>query len=400
MWLGKSVCDRRKPGREEQPKEVLKGADSYLQTILKMATRTRSTAILGAIDSHRAVQAAFAHIRVYAGRLFHSGVQPDTIARELEEGVREYASKRAATLKKAYAAHRMKASFSDDFGKASKPISHMATAVGAAFTLYDIGSFVKTVVDKDKDVSLKEIESLTKALHGGGLTLGEELFGALRIGQAAISVLGGTLAVTVGIAAVPVVGTLVAAGIVLTGATIEILKSARKGIENTIKDTRKELNRLPLFDGKVQTFSEDSRYVLYNALTIVQMGDETYHKLTDTLRKWKSLSQLDESVSYWNMHMIKAGSVLIEEGYSAEQVMYICMEEAGEPTQVENDWIRWFAENETFKENGSRKYYTGRLTAAKDAEGEPLYEKSFQQRGDRLEIVALPPKMSMDGLFG
>ncbi|MBD3356364.1 MAG: hypothetical protein GF363_04355, partial [Chitinivibrionales bacterium] len=118
-------------------KEVLKGADSYFQTVLTAAARTRSSAVLGAIDLNRAPQAAFAHVKVGAVALLYKGVDPKNIAARLEEGVAEYARAREATVKRVRAKKQLARTYQKDFAKPPQAISHIAAAVGAAFTLYD-----------------------------------------------------------------------------------------------------------------------------------------------------------------------------------------------------------------------------------------------------------------------
>jgi LysM repeat protein len=152
-------------------KDILKGAPSYLQAVLMASTRCRSAAILAAVYSVNAVQASFAHLKVAVGKMVYMGSDSKAIALELEEGIREFSRSKKATLQKVYAKQQIARSRSAGFGKAPKPLSHMSTMTGAAFTIYDIAVFSMKYADEKTEVDIKDWIGLTKTLHGGGLLL-------------------------------------------------------------------------------------------------------------------------------------------------------------------------------------------------------------------------------------
>ena len=342
-----------------------------------------------------------------------------------------------------YAKQQIARSRSASFGKAPKPLSHMSTMTGAAFTIYDIAAFSIKYADEKTEVDIKDWIGLTKTLHGGGLLLtkfsfkwavrfravrnignqatkilsrtavvfiwydaisfsieaynyyadGEEIFAALRGVQALSAFASGTL-ILLGVSA-PVAAALLAAGYILSEITIKIIKSLRKGVEVSVRDTRTMLNNMQLFDGVVSTFTGDAQYILHDSLSIIQIADTTkYREITGVLRKWQEIKNLINSISWWNLDMIRAGSVLSSEGYTSQEIAFICMkEQERQGLRVgEKDWIQFFAENETFLLKNSRKQYEESLNGSGLSKSMQLYDSSFSEQNDKLHIMAVAPR--------
>jgi hypothetical protein len=402
------------------------GPESYITGILKLGTVYRSMMSFARCAGTN-ISATFFHTKVMISHyVYHNRLTNKQIEYELNQAVQYFAKKRNNLQNLIKTRQQMKNAFSNkNFGRAPVMVSRLVSAIGVFVAAYDIYRFYNKI-QRSEEITITDVFEFSKSINSGCIALtgfgikqiskiqvfavignkvlkfvkflnvvflwidilrlslmalsdyeeGEVMICRFRWAQAALLVFEGLSPIVALFIEVPVVNAFLIIGlglVIAIEAGISIERHLRPGVENAIKAMRKELIKLPIFDGILVVPNMELGYILKGQNTIINYSDKHILLNQKTENQYKAyietIKKAIQELDYWNLDILKAGSVLYNKGYSIYSITYICLKKEKNISthfKDEFDHIKRFAEMELFEPEESLKMLARRITLYKD----------------------------------